>query len=293
MPKQKAKSEGGQRSLLLPTVDTIFKKLFGDERNKDILADFLAAVLGFEIKPRDIILIDPHLKREEPDDKLGILDVKLRLKGGKVVNIEVQVDNFKGIRHRQEYYISKMSAEQLGVKEEHQNLLPVVSILIINDYLLTETERYHCKFSMLEETEHFKLHDLRTIHTLELPKLPMDSHGKLENWLKFLKSKTREEFMSVAVKSRPMTRALEELEVMSADEATRMIYDYRLKMARDERARLKDATEKGMEQGLTQGLVQGRKEGLLQAVKAMKNEKMDIETIARITGFTVDEVLRL
>jgi predicted transposase/invertase (TIGR01784 family) len=232
------KFNDGLPEILLPIVDAIFKKLFGDERNKDILADFLTAVLGFEVKPEDIILIDPHLKRETPDDKLGVLDVKLRLENGKIINIEMQVKNFKAMRHRSEYYISSMQSEQLGVNDDHQKLLPVVSIIIINDILLPETKKFHCKFSMLEEEEHFKLHDLRTIHTLELPKLPADSSGRLEDWLTFIKSKKREEFMLVAEKSKHIARAFKELEVMSDDEATRMIYEYRLKMARDERAKM-------------------------------------------------------
>jgi predicted transposase/invertase (TIGR01784 family) len=252
------KFNDGLPEILLPTVDTIFKRLFGDERNKDILADFLTAVLGNEVEEDDIILVDPHLKREDPKDKLGVLDVKLRLGSGKIINIEMQVDNLKNMRDRAEYYIAKMTTEQLGTGDDYQKLVPVVSIIVIDDIMLPETKKYHCTFSMLEETEHFKLHDQRTIHTLELPKLPADSSGKLEDWLKFIKSKRRDEFMLVAQRSKPMTRAFRELEIMSEDEATRMIYDYRLKMARDERAKLYDAIEKGRAEGMEKGMEKER-----------------------------------
>jgi predicted transposase/invertase (TIGR01784 family) len=316
VPKRK-KFNDGLPEILLPTVDAIFKKLFGDERNKDILADFLTAVLGFDVEEEDIILIDPTLKREDPDDKLGVLDVKLRLESGKIINVEMQVKNFSAIRHRSEYYISKMTAAQLCENDDHRKLLPVVQIIIINDILLHETKKFHCKFSMLEEEEHFKLHDLRTVHTLELPKLPADGSGKLEEWMNFIKSKKREDFMIVAEKSKPMKRALEELEVMSASEATRMIYEYRIKMARDERARMHDAIEeglargmaegmaegmekglakgmeKGMEKGMVEGIAKGETNSILRTAKAMKAENIDVNTIAKITGLTVDDILRL
>jgi predicted transposase/invertase (TIGR01784 family) len=211
--------------------------------------------------------------------------VKLRLESGKIINIEMQVKSFSAIRHRAEYYISKMAAEQLSTDDDHRKLLPVVQIIVINDILLHETQKFHCKFSMLEEEEHFKLHDLRTVHTLELPKLPADSDGKLEDWMKFIKSKKREEFMLVAPKSKPMTRALQELEVMSSDEATRMIYEYRIKMARDERARMHDATE--------EGLAKGMEKGKIEVAKALKIKGIDVNIIAETTGLTIDEIIKL
>ncbi|MCL2220518.1 MAG: Rpn family recombination-promoting nuclease/putative transposase, partial [Chitinispirillia bacterium] len=95
--------EDGLPEILSPTVDIIFKILFGDERNRDILADFLSAVLGFRVTKGAITLVDPHLARDNIDDKLGILDIKLRLKSGKYVNIEMQVGNLKSIFKRVEY----------------------------------------------------------------------------------------------------------------------------------------------------------------------------------------------
>ena len=80
--------------LLSPKSDFIFKLIFGDENNSDILADFLMAVLDLPESEYDrITLVDPHLKQMFPGDKLGILDVKLHTKTGKVIDIEIQVLN--------------------------------------------------------------------------------------------------------------------------------------------------------------------------------------------------------
>ena len=43
MPKAKKNAE--KTKILLPKIDVIFKLLFGDKRNKDILIDFLKAIL--------------------------------------------------------------------------------------------------------------------------------------------------------------------------------------------------------------------------------------------------------
>ncbi|MDR3123177.1 MAG: Rpn family recombination-promoting nuclease/putative transposase [Treponema sp.] len=67
-------------TLMLPKVDIAFKLLFGDERSKNILTDFLKAVLPdlAEEEFEELTIVDPHLKREFIDDKLEILDVKAR-----------------------------------------------------------------------------------------------------------------------------------------------------------------------------------------------------------------------
>ena len=64
--------------LLLPVIsDFIFKLIFGDQRNVDILAEFLKSVLNIpDSEYSHLIIVDPHVKKESKDDKYGILDVR-------------------------------------------------------------------------------------------------------------------------------------------------------------------------------------------------------------------------
>jgi predicted transposase/invertase (TIGR01784 family) len=48
-----------------------------------------------------------------------------------------------------------------------------------------------------------------------------------------------------------------------------------------------------VKQGVKQGIKQGVEQGILKTARAMQNEGMDVNTIARITGLTVDDVLKL
>jgi hypothetical protein len=36
-------------------------------------------------------IVDPHLKREDGDDELGVLDVKIHTTSGKIIDVEIQV----------------------------------------------------------------------------------------------------------------------------------------------------------------------------------------------------------
>ena len=70
--------------------DYLFKLLLGSEENKDCLQDFLECVLDMPIGMiTDLELLDKELSKDEITDKTGILDVKLRLKDGTTIDIEI------------------------------------------------------------------------------------------------------------------------------------------------------------------------------------------------------------
>jgi predicted transposase/invertase (TIGR01784 family) len=83
------------------------------------------------------------------------------------------------------------------------------------------------------------------IHVLNLERLPRDGEGRLLDWLRFLKAETEEEFKMLAEKDPLIKEAYCKLQVMSEDEANRMIYEARLKAQRDEYSRLQGALREG------------------------------------------------
>ncbi|MCL2052716.1 MAG: Rpn family recombination-promoting nuclease/putative transposase, partial [Lachnospiraceae bacterium] len=119
------------KKYLLPKVDLIFKLLFGDERNREILKEFLLSVLRLpEEEYEEIIFVDPHLLPEYDGDKLGILDVKVKLKKGKILDIEIQVNPSDVMRERVVFYVSKMVTEQISSGGDYEEIKKVISILI-------------------------------------------------------------------------------------------------------------------------------------------------------------------
>jgi predicted nucleotidyltransferase len=70
-----------------------------------------------------------------------------------------------------------------------------------------------------------------------MERLPVEGEGGLLDWLRFLKAETEEEFKMVAAKNPMIEEAYCKLQVMSEDEANRMLYEARLKAQRDEYSR--------------------------------------------------------
>jgi len=80
------------KKILLPKSDVIFKLIFGSLKNIDLLSDFLRAALRLpDDEFTELTIIDPHLLREYPDGKMGILDVKAKTKSGKILHIDIQL----------------------------------------------------------------------------------------------------------------------------------------------------------------------------------------------------------
>ena len=161
---------------LLPVKsDFIFKLIFGDQRNIDILADFLKSVLDIPDTEYDhLIIVDPHIKKESAKDKYAILDVKIHTKSGNIIQVEIQVAPIPDMKPRVIYSQSKMVTEQMASGQKWGVIKRVVSIIITDYMLVPESDKYHNQFRY-RSVDGIEFSDLNEIDTLELGKLPPES----------------------------------------------------------------------------------------------------------------------
>jgi len=268
-------------------LDIIFKLLMGSENSKEDLTNFLMSVLNLSPSEyEDITISNPFLPQEYRGDKLGILDVKLKLKSGKVLNIEVQVDPMPHMDNRILFYVSKLITEQMGESDRYEKIKPVISIIITGHPLIKKSEKYHHHFRLYDIESGVLLTDTLAIHTLEVPKAreisndnnehdnENNSKAELLNWMKFFDIKTEEELKMLAEKSPAMKKVTMRLLELSADEKARQLYEARLKEQRDSWAR-------------EQGAVKTREQ---QFAVALLNDGEPIDKIMRYTGLTYEEV---
>ena len=267
------------KKYLLPKVDLIFKLLFGDERNREILKEFLLSVLRLpEEEYEEIIFVDPHLLPEYDGDKLGILDVKVKLKKGKILDIEIQVNPSDVMRERVVFYVSKMVTEQISYGGDYEEIKKVISILIADYELIDNSPKYHHRFTLYDTENKVEFTDLIEINTLELEKLPQVEDGTmLWNWLKFLSSENEEDFEMVAEKNPQIKNAVERLAEISSDEETRRLYESRHKMEWDIRGRERKAV----------------KNNQIATAKNLLQMNLSAENISVATGLALKEVKEL
>jgi len=264
-------------NVLPPTDDWIFKLLFGDERNKSMLVDLLKSFIELPAEEYELTFLNTHLKPEAEDDKLGILDVKVRTKTGKVIDIEIQVNPMKNIGKRLSFYKSKLIVEQVGKGDLYLAIQRVICVCITTHDLFPHVKEYLNRFCFHNKENGLCFEDIpEEIYTLELSKVPVISDGSAGwEWLQFLKSKRKEEFEMAAERNPEIRRAVDTLYELSADEEVRAEYEMRQKAWRDRMSQIDGAVQDGMEKVARRALAEGLPLEVIQKIT-----DLDMETIA-------------
>ena len=290
--------------VLPPTDDWVFKLLFGDERNRHILIRFLSSFV--ELPPEEyegLRFLNPYLKPEAGEDKLGILDVKLKTKGGTIINIEIQVHPVKYLEKRLAFYLAKLIVEQIG-KGELYGVIQRVLCICIADYDVFSGDRgYMSHFQFCKRQDGRWLEEVpMELYTIELAKAPVVEDGsEIWGWVQFLRGRRKEEFEMLAERNRDIREAVDSLYEISLDEEAREVYEMRQKAWRDRMSQfagyyeegLEKGREEGLQKGLRRGLEKGREEGLEQTARNLKLMGIPLAQIAQGTGLSEDRIKAL
>ena len=86
--------------------------------------------------------------------------------------------------------------------------------------------------------------------------------------------------------NKELSKAKKVLEEISQDEHERYLAELRQKYIMDQKA-IEDA---GYDKGLKTGIQQGIQQEKIAIAKNMKKQNIDIETICKITGLTIEEI---
>ena len=275
-----------KKPLLPVKSDFVFKLIFGDQRNVDILGEFLKSVLDIpEEEYEHITVVDPHIKKESKDDKYGILDVKVHTKSGKIIHIEIQVEPIPDMKERIVYDQSKLITEQISSGQDWSFIKKSVTIVITDYVFVPENEKYHNQFRYRTE-DGLEFTALTEINTLELKKLPSDTDSsELWYWMKFIKSDEGEVLEMLAARNPQMRKAVGLLKELSADERTRMLYEYREKERRDNASRMSGAK--------AEGKAEGEHNKSIEIARKLLKRNRPIEEIIEDTGLSKEKIEQL
>ena len=296
-------------SNLKPTNDFVFKKLFGEEKNVDILKDLIQSILP-ELKIAKVVVNkDVSLERKLITDKLGILDVMATLNDNTKINIEMQVEDLHNTIERSIFYQSGVYHESLAKGVSYINAFKTIGIWITN-YDVFKEGPFHEIARLKRDYENIILTDKYELHYIQLSKFKKKckriSTG-LEQWLLFIINENMEEINMVDNKY--VKKAEKELEYLSGDEETRRLAELREKAIRDELAAIAQARDEGKSEGFSlgksegfslgiskgksEGIIEGESQNTIKIAKKMLEKQIDIALIMEITGLTKEEIEKL
>jgi len=184
--------------IISPLYDFAFAQIFGNQKNIDITRAFLKTLLDIPGADYDRLTVENSiLRRFFQRDKMGIVDLKLSTKSGRIIHIELQVDKTAHLRNRILYYAARLIGDQLKWGDKYKKLHQVISIVICNHVLLDEEKSYINQYE-LRNKENRSFTDLLKVVILELPKLPETADSGVWPWLRFFTCKREEEFEMLA-----------------------------------------------------------------------------------------------
>lgn len=280
-----------------PLNDFIFKKLFGEKGNEDILVAFLNAILKrthHEPIVEVEIIENKELSKELIEDKTGIIDVRAKTAEGEQVDIEVQLTNQGNMDKRTLFYWGKLYLEGIKQGQDYNTLSKVITINLL-DFEFLGTKNYQSSFHLWEDIEKdYLLTDVVEIHFLELPKFRKlqqkdYKENAIERWLAFLEKDTSETTLKELMDMEPaIYKAENKLEYLSSDPKTMDLYWERERSLHERANMINSAEQRGREEGIEQG-------SNTRALEIARNllDILDDEMISLKTGLSVEEVKKL
>lgn len=235
-----------------PTVDFVFKLLFGSLENTDLLIHLLNAVLKPESPIEEVEILNPYNDKMFEDDKLSIVDVKARDSSGAWYVIEVQTTIPGELRNRLVFYTAELFSRQMNEGTSYGELRPAISICFLTEPLFQEVEFGHLRFSLYDAAHSLDFGDQIQLHLIQLSKYhvmeaDLVDADAFERWIYFLtESQNRDpDELRQLLPDATFSKATGILEMIAKSPELRLIYDDRAKEAKDRYSELKDAEARG------------------------------------------------
>ena len=276
-----------ENHILSPKLDVVFQILFGEVGSEEITKDLLSTILDEEINEIDLNQ-NIVLRRENPKDKMGIVDVLAKINNNEYCNIEMQILDNRDTIKRILYYWAKKYSKELQKGKPYLDLKRTICVLIADFEIdILKNLEFHTQWKIIEEKNRKTvLTDDLELHIIELPKMRKNKANgkdkKLLEWLSFLNNPESKEVTNYMKNNESMKKAKEKLNTMSEDERIRRLAELREKAILDEL----EVKAYNYRKGKNDGLEQKNKE----IAKKMKEKNYKIEDIIDLTNLFKEEI---
>ena len=281
--------------------DYVFKQVFGKQENERILISFLNAMLNGDYNIKSAKVINSDLPRLSELGRAILLDVQVVTDDGTHIDIEVQQGYRPDLIDRMFVYGANM-VTRYNKKSTSYDRTKCIAIWIL-DCNIPEFSRFEkepiigqfCFRSATNGSKYLLLDEL-IIYPIELRKGTdienMTSYK--EAWIRFLKTSND---ISKPEDIEEIHEAYEEMLITAGSDAYRNYVDALEKGDELRRNELYLAKKESKAEGKKEGLAEGEKKGehkkAIETARKMLTDGMSIEMVAKYSGLTVEEVIKL
>ena len=294
MKKNNSPVQTEEKKLLKPKNDVVFQSIF-NQNNAKITKAFVEALLDEKIT-KMTINSDQILVRDNPEDKLGILDLELDINNNEKVDVEIQLIERTNFAERLLFYFSRLYASEIKRGDDYTEEKKVILIAIIDYPLeLTQTISEMETVWKLCEKNHpdLVLTDSIEICILELDKVKNTYYknklDKKAQWMLFLDDPNSREVKEIMEKNNDIKDAVIEVHERSKDEQLRRLAELKEKAIMDEKAIYKAGKLRGEKEGISQGELKKS----IEIIKNLYSMNLPISQIAQAVDMSETEVKKI
>jgi len=266
-----------------PFTDFGFKKLFGEELNKDLLLDFLNELLRDEQgEIKSIRYLQNEHIGDTTLDRKAIFDLYCENERGEKFIVELQKAKQNFFKDRSVYYSTFPIREQANRGDWNYELKAVYTISIL-DFVFDEDKndtnkfRYDVKLKDHETNKVF--YDKLTFIYLEMPKFnktleELETH--FDKWLYVIKNLNRLDKVPDKLREKIFEKLFKTAEIARLTQSQMRSYETSLKYYLDLKNSLDTAKDEGKEEGIEIGVEIGKEIGKEEGIEIGKEMGIEI-----------------
>ncbi len=270
-----------------PFTDYGFKRLFGEEPNKNLLLDFLNELLrDKEGEIKEIEYLPNEILPITIGDRKAIFDIYCTNEKGEKFIVEMQKAEQKYFKDRTVFYSTFPIQEQAKNKGKEWNFrLKSVYTIGILDFVFekSDKDKYIHEVKLTEQETKNVFYDKLTYIYLEMPKFTktideLETH--FDKWLYILKNLPILDKVHDKLQEKVFMQLFKVAEIAKLSKKDYKQYQVSLNIFRDLKNSLDTAREEGREE---------------KAVEIAKNllDILDVEIIAQKTGLSIEKIKNL
>ena len=273
-----------------PFTDFGFKKLFGEECNKDLLLDFLNELLYEE---QGHIISISYLKSERlgitSNSRNAFFDIYCENEKKEKFIVELQKTEQDFFIDRSVFYSTFPIIEQARKGKIWNYELKAVYVIAILDFVFKDNKhdinkyRYDVKLTDIETHKIF--YDKLTFIYLEMPKFTKkieELTTRFEKWMYVIKNLTQLDKLPDELREYVFEKILKTAEVAKLTQDEYLSYITDLKNFRDNYNCFNSAISKATKEGLAKGMAKGMTKGLAKGEKKIKKLQQEVDELKRL-----------
>jgi predicted transposase/invertase (TIGR01784 family) len=275
-----------------PFTDFGFKKIFGEELNKDLLRDFLNELLKGEQCIRDLTYKKTENLGKNAFDRKAIFDLYCENDKGEKFIVELQKTKQKFFKDRSIYYSTFPIVEQAEQGEWNFELKAVYTVAIL-DFTFDDEDQDKTVVShvqLLNTLTKKIFYKKLTFIYLQMPnfnKTEDELESRFDKWLYIFKNLPKLHDRPQKLQERIFEKLFTVAEIAKFTPDEKDAYEDSLKNYRD----LKNSLDTAREEGLAEGIEKRDCEIVLKmAENGISNE--DIQKITGLTAGKIEQILQ-